>query len=121
MAQKGQKRPKKISEKYKSITKLLKKVQILPSEAAKKCLKLSQIFAKGPTVNWGDMSSRFVQRIISLKANLVAFFIDQRSHKSSHIGENYLMVGGPIPACFDIIKVSICLEIPLIWHTLKMV
>ena len=36
---------------FKTIMKRLKKVQILPSEATKKCLKMTEINAKGPTVH----------------------------------------------------------------------
>ena len=57
MAKNDQKRPKKVSEKYRSITKQFKKVQILALEAAEKCLKMIGINAKGPTV---PLLNRFV-------------------------------------------------------------
>ena len=66
MAQKGQ---KKVSEKYKSITKLLKQVQNLSNETAEKCLKMCEINAKGPTV----LSSKEIKTNILTSAQKTGF------------------------------------------------
>ena len=58
----AQKKPKKLS----------KKVQILPSEASEKFLKMSQIFAKGPTVPRPKMD--LIRHKIDTKLDLKCIF-----------------------------------------------
>ena len=81
MAQNGQRRPSKVLEKYKSITKMIKLVQNLSNETAEKWLKMIGIDAKGPTVHFANFQSHLTRNKKSHKLQ-----ITKTNHKMSPKG-----------------------------------
>ena len=75
----GPKWLRKVSEKYKNIKKLSKKVQILSYEAAQKCLKMNQWKITHCVLHSGKNKAHLFYFVCPKDKQVFALFMDTRS------------------------------------------